>query len=120
MLMCRDPAMPPRTRRVEDVPVEPTLSDYPFRHSLHDRIGRRRTDEAFLDKAWSDERTRVLVMQGTDMAASEDATSLTWISPSDAPEGERLLLGEADGTMHFALMPAPVPSGAVEEFDDIQ
>ena len=51
------------------------LPDFPFRHPAHDRLGRRRTDEAFLDKAWSDERTRVLVLQGTDLAASEDGTT---------------------------------------------
>ena len=96
------------------------LPDYPFRHPAHDRIGRRRTDEAFLDKAWSNERTRVLVLQGTDLAASEDGTRLTWIPPSEAPDGERLLLGEAEGVAHFALMPTPTRSGPVEEFDDIQ
>ena len=99
---------------------ESPLPDYPFRHVGHDRISQRRTDDAFLDKAWSDERTRVLLLHGTDLAASEDGTQLTWISPSDAPPGERLLLGEADGIVHFALLPTPVRSGPVEEFDDIQ
>ena len=96
------------------------LPDYPFRHSLHDRIGERRTDDAFLDKAWSDDRSRVLVLRGTDLAASEDGTSLSWIRPGDAPAGERLLLGAADGIVHFALMPAPEQSHPLEEFDDIQ
>ncbi len=96
------------------------LPDYPFRHALHDRIGERRRDDAFLDKAWSDERSRVLVLRGTDLAASEDGTALSWIRPSDAPSGERLLLGAADGVVHFALMPAPERSHPLEEFDDIQ
>ncbi len=82
-------------------------------------MGERRTDDAFLDKAWSDERSRVLVVHGTDLAVSQDGTALTWISPSDAPPGERLLLGEAEGLVHFALMPAPARTAPVEEFDDI-
>jgi NAD+ diphosphatase len=102
------------------VSAEELLPDYPFRHSLHDRIGERRTDDAFLDKAWSDDRSRVLVLRGTDLAASEDGTTLSWIRPSDAPEGERLLLGEADGVVSFALMPAPEKPHPLEEFDDIQ
>src|SRR4051794_4608540 len=106
------------TRRVGRV-TEVPLPDYPFRRTLHDRLGDRRTDEAFLDKAWSDERSRVLVMQGTDLAASEDDKTLTWISPSEAPEGERLLLGAYGGVTHFALMPAPVRTSPLEEFDDI-
>ncbi len=96
------------------------LPDFPFRHSLHDRLAERRTDEAFLDKAWSDADSRVVVLQGTDLAASEDGTTLTWISPTDAPAGERLLLGEAGGVVHFALMASPVKLEPVEDFDDIQ
>ena len=95
------------------------LPDFPFRHSLHDRLAERRTDEAFLDKAWSDDRTRVVVMQGTDLAAAEDGTALTWLSPADVPAGERLLLGAADGLVHFALMAAPAKPRPVENFDDI-
>ena len=99
--------------------TEVPLPDYPFRHAQHDRLGDRRTDESFLDKAWSDERSRVLVVQGTDLAASEDGRTLAWISPSDAPEGERLLLGAHDGVVHFAVMAAPVRTSPLEEFDDI-
>ena len=55
--------------------AEELLPDYPFRHSLHDRIGERRTDDAFLDKAWSDDRSRVLVLRGTDLAALEGPTA---------------------------------------------
>jgi NAD+ diphosphatase len=95
------------------------LPDFPFRHSLHDRLGDRRTDEELLDKTWSDAASRVVVLQGTDLAAADDGTALRWISPTDAPEGERLLLGEADGITHFAVMAAPVKKDPVEDFDDI-
>ncbi len=99
--------------------TEAPLPDYPFRRSLHDRIGHRRTDDSFLDKSWSDERSRVLVMQDLDLPASGDSTSLTWISPAEAPAGERLLLGEADGVIHFALMPTSTTTTPTEDFDDI-
>ena len=95
------------------------LPDFPFRRSLHDRLAERRTDEAFLDKAWSDARTRVVVVQGNDLATAPDGASLTWISPADAPPGERLLLGEAAGAVHLAVLAAPAKTGAAEVFDDI-
>lgn len=95
------------------------LPDYPFRQCLHDRLAERRTDEAFIDKAWADEQSRVLVLQGTDLAASPDGTALMWISPAEAPSGEVLLLGEADGCTHFAVMAAPTRHDPEEEFDDI-
>jgi NAD+ diphosphatase len=87
---------------------------------MHDRMSQRRTDDAFLDKTWADERSRVVVLHGTDLAASDDGTSLTWIRPSEAPDGERLLLGEAGGVVHYAVIPSPAKEGPVEEFDDIQ
>lgn len=60
-----------------------------------------------------------MVVQGNDLAAAPDGTSLTWISPAEAPSGERLLLGEVAGVVHFAVLAAPAKGSAVEVFDDI-
>ncbi|MFY9914604.1 MAG: NAD(+) diphosphatase [Nocardioidaceae bacterium] len=95
------------------------LPDFPFRRSLHDRLAESRSDEAFLDKSWADSGSRVVVMHGNDLAAEPDGTALAWISPADAPPGDRLLLGEAAGIVHFAVLAAPVKRGPVEVFDDI-
>lgn len=70
----------------------------------HERIGGRRTDAAWLAEQWADPATRVLVLAGGRFPLSEDGTAVRWMSPADAPEGERLLLGERDGVVHFAVL----------------
>lgn len=70
----------------------------------HDRIGGRRTDEAWLDQVWADPATRVLVMAGTRIRPEEGR--VRWVSPDQAPEGTRVLLGEHDGVVHFAVITA--------------
>ncbi|MDP3968029.1 MAG: NAD(+) diphosphatase [Nocardioides sp.] len=67
----------------------------------HERIAGRRTDEAWTAEMWADPRTRVLVLAGTSMAPEH---SRRWCAPGEAPEGARLLLGEQDGIVHFAVV----------------
>ena len=71
----------------------------------HERIGGRRTDEEWLREKWDDPKTRVLVLTGGRFPVSDDRTAVRWLSPSEAPPGERLLLGEADGHVHFVVLP---------------
>ena len=73
--------------------------------SPHDRIGVRRTDDAWIDDRWSDEGTRVLVVAGTRIRPVDGRVA--WVSPADAPEGLRVLLGELDGTARFAVVVDP-------------
>jgi NAD+ diphosphatase len=73
------------------------LSSFP-----HDRIGHRRSDEAWLEEVWSDETTRVLVVAGTRVEVTDGAIS--WVPPSLAPDGTKVLLGERDGTVSFAVI----------------
>lgn len=68
----------------------------------HDRIGHRRTDEDWLAEVWADATTRVLVVAGTRVQLIDGA--YTWSSPAEAPEGTRVLLGERDGVVHFAVI----------------
>jgi NAD+ diphosphatase len=70
----------------------------------HERIGGRRTDEAWLADRWDDPATRVLVLAGGRFPVGPDGRSVQWLAPADAPEGERLLLGERDGVVHFAVL----------------
>jgi NAD+ diphosphatase len=96
------------------------LPDFPFRRSTHDRLGERRTDDGFLAATWSDPRSLVVVMRGVDLAATDDGTALTWTSPAEAPDGERMLLGVTDNVVRFVVMtPDPAPE-APTEYDEIQ
>lgn len=78
-------------------PAPIALSRYP-----HDRVAHRRTDEAWLTEVWAQESTRVLVVAGTRIQLVDGA--LAWVSPSAAPDGTRVLLGERDGVPYFAVI----------------
>jgi NAD+ diphosphatase len=71
----------------------------------HERIGGRRTDDAWLAEKWAHPTTRVLVLAGGRFPLSADGTAVRWLSPQDAPDGERLLLGALDGLVHFVVLP---------------
>ena len=69
----------------------------------HDRVGGRRTDQAWLDDAWASPETRVLVVAGSRVR-SVDGT-VPWRSAREAEalgEGTRVLLGEREGRVWFA------------------
>ncbi|MBO0842524.1 MAG: NAD(+) diphosphatase [Nocardioides sp.] len=84
-----------------DVPLHQRLNQHP-----HDRSGHLRTDETWLEQAWRDERARVLVVAGNrvEPASGEGDGVVRWRTPAEAPDGIRLLLGEASGTAHFAVL----------------
>ena len=79
----------------------------------HNRIAGHRTDDAWLDKTWRDERTRVLVLHGGRLVVPDDAAepAVDWRTPDEAPAGQRVLLGEQDGVTHFAVLVEHVPEG---------
>jgi len=82
----------------------------------HDRAAVRRGDDAWLDQQWADPATRVLLVSGTRLRAVPDG-SLQWVSPAEAPEGLRVLLGVRDGTTYFAMLLDPrTAPGAKEEW----
>jgi NAD+ diphosphatase len=87
-----------------------SLGDVTFPHvklsaNPHDRTGIRRGDEAWLDQQWADPSSRVLVVSGTRIRPVDGRTE--WLSPADAPDGLRVLLGEHDGTTWFAVVVEP-------------
>jgi NAD+ diphosphatase len=79
----------------------------------HDRTGLRRTDEEWLDVRWADPRSRVLVVSGTRVRPV--GGRIDWVSPSEAPPGLRVLLGEQDGRTWFAVVTGPEQAAGDEE-----
>ncbi|MDF1602178.1 NAD(+) diphosphatase [Nocardioides sp. YIM 152315] len=68
----------------------------------HDRSGVHRADDAWLAEHWADPEARVLVVSGTRIKPVDGA--IEWVSPADAPDGLRVLLGEHDGHTWFAVI----------------
>ncbi len=84
------------------------------RHA-HDRHGLHRTDDQWLEERWSDPATRVLVIVGARVRPVDGR--LSWVSPQEAPDGLRVLLGERDGVEHFAVVVDPEDApGSREEW----
>ena len=92
--------------------------------NAHDRIADRRTDADWLADVWADPATRVLVVAGTRFRVVDGR--VPWVAPAEAPEGTRVLLGDLDGVVHFAVI---VPTdhaddswtglrGAIREVDE--
>jgi NAD+ diphosphatase len=70
----------------------------------HERIGDRRTDDVWLTEKWADPATRVLVLAGGRFPLTRDGSAVGWVSPDQAPDGDRVLLGEHDGVVHFMVL----------------
>ncbi|MFW6639562.1 NAD(+) diphosphatase [Nocardiopsis algeriensis] len=95
-------------------PATPSLSRFSI-----DPAGHLRRDAEWLEKAWADPATRVLVLEGgyvgTDdwrsmmlkqsraLVTDGGAPELVLRTPEEAPEGERYLLGVEDGRAYFAV-----------------
>ncbi len=81
--------------------VHIALSEHP-----HDRIGERRTDDAWLAEVWADPATRVLVLAGSKLRVErrDQRDHVVWVPPDGAPDGRRVLLGERNGVVHLAVL----------------
>ncbi|WP_229856233.1 NAD(+) diphosphatase [Nocardioides flavus (ex Wang et al. 2016)] len=81
----------------------------------HNRMGLRRTDEAWLAARMEEESTRVLVVAGNRLRPRDGVVE--WVSPEDAPDGTLVLLGEVAGLVHLAVVVDPRDAdGAPEEW----
>ena len=82
------------------------------------RLTERRTDQAWLDAAWADPGTRVLVVSDGQalVRADDESAALVFVPPDQAPDGTRFLLGQddADGTVYFGVS-GPLPATAAPE-----
>lgn len=70
----------------------------------HDRVGHRRTDDAWLAETWASPMTRVLLLARGHFPLAEDGTAVRWLSPHEAPEGQRVFLGQSGDVAHFAVL----------------
>ncbi|MCW2857706.1 MAG: nudC [Marmoricola sp.] len=82
--------------------AEPLSAPIAFSINTHDRIAERRNDEAWFGQVWADPATRVLVLAGTRLGLVDG--KVAWVSPDEAPEGIKVLLGERDGQVHVAVI----------------
>jgi len=91
-----------------------TLHNLALARGTVDRIARRRTDQEWIDAAWKDPRTRVLVVyQGHALLRDDE---LVFVAPEEAPAGTRFLLGEDSGGVVYFGVSAPL--GAPGPFGD--
>ncbi|MGP4029632.1 NAD(+) diphosphatase [Actinomadura sp. 3N407] len=76
-----------------------------------DRVALHRRDDAWLDAAWTEPETRVLVVQdGRALVTYEPSPALVFVPAEQAPDGERWLLGvDDDGTAYFGTS-GPLPA----------
>ncbi len=71
-----------------------------------DRITAKRSDQDWLDAAWKDPRTRALVVSGGRalVRLDNEHAELVFLSPPEAPEGLRMLLGQdTDDVVYFGV-----------------
>ena len=81
----------------------------------HNRMGLRRTDDAWLAEQMADPATRVLVVAGNRLRPVDGA--VRWVGPEEAPEGTLVLLGDSEGVVHLAVIVAPDEApGEAEEW----
>jgi NAD+ diphosphatase len=82
------------------------LSELALSRGTVDRITEKRTDPAWLDAAWADPGTRVLVVSDGRalMRLDDERADLVFVPPQAAPAGTRFLLGQdADGAVYFGV-----------------
>jgi NADH pyrophosphatase NudC (nudix superfamily) len=86
------------------------LGGFVLARSAVDRVSARRGDTDWLAAAWADPRTRVLVLENARalIRFADKEAELILVSPAEAPEGLRFLLGVDDAEVaYFGLMGPP-------------
>jgi NAD+ diphosphatase len=79
------------------------------RHEV-ERSTALRTDQVWLAKAWADPATRVLVVEDGEVVAriGDGAAELVFVSPEQAPDGDRFLLGVDSGDVVYFGVGGPL------------
>lgn len=104
--------MEPVETRAEEQLIGPLL----LARGTIDRSAALRNNPAWLERAWHDPATRVLIIDNgrTLVERVGDEVRAVLFSPSEAPPGERFLLGVADGVTYFAVA-ARLPGTAASD-----
>jgi NAD+ diphosphatase len=92
----------PEIDQLEDGP----LGRLALSRSTVDRATVRRTDTEWVAQAWADPRSRVLVVSDSQalVTTRDGQLELVFVSPQQAPEGTKFLLGlDPDGTAYFGV-----------------
>ena len=82
----------------------PGSTDIALSVRTHDRVGERRTDDAWLEEIWADPVTRVVPIVGTRFPADEQGAGVRWHTAADVPPGQRIFLGMRADVAHFAVV----------------
>jgi NAD+ diphosphatase len=88
-----------------------------------DRATDRRGDTGWLAEAWADPRSRVLVVHDSQalVRTRDGQLELVFVSPADAPEGTRFLLGvDAAGVAYFGVSGAELEPGTRSADSDVE
>jgi NAD+ diphosphatase len=97
-------------------PAPLTLTGLALARGEVDRAAEHRADEAWLESAWADPGSRVLVVERGKAIVVLDGerASLVLVPPAQAPDGVRFLLGvDAGGVAYFGVAGAlPEPAAA--------
>jgi NAD+ diphosphatase len=96
------------TPEAQDYAAE--LGGFVLARSAVDRVSARRGDTDWLAAAWADPRTRVLVLENARALVrfGDKEAELILVSPAQAPEGLRFLLGVDDAEVaYFGVMGPP-------------
>ena len=97
------------------------LRDLALARAAVDRAAHRRTDDDWLDKAWQDPATRVLLISDGRAEVSGDPPALVLRPPGELPAAERFFLGvDEDDAAFFAVeMPESHSSDAWQGIRDV-
>ena len=79
-----------------------------------DRLTEKRSDQQWLDAAWQDPRTRVVVVSAGRalVRLDNEHAELVFVPPAQAPPGIRMLLGrDGDGVIYFGVNAELPPAG---------
>jgi NAD+ diphosphatase len=89
-----------------------TLSDdLALSRHAHDRLGNQRVDDDWVASRWDDPGTRVMLLHKNTVAVDEASNTPVYVSPQEAGDGSRVLLGWEAGTTYFALLLVEQPEG---------
>jgi NAD+ diphosphatase len=115
-----DPSWADRDNKLSEAELSGSglLRNLALARSEVDRSTARRGDAEWLEKAWADPGTQVLVVRDGQapvrFIGGDERAELAFVPPADAPAGVRCLLGvAADGVVYFAVVgPFADPAGA--------